>query len=345
LDKKGEIILSPITVPEVISLVVLAGFRPVFCDIAPGTWNMDPHKIKALITDKTVAVMTTHFYGNMNTVFEVRKICDQFGLYMIEDAAQAIGAWLDNQHAGTIGDFGILSFSYPKNVTSFFGGALVTNNNDIAIRVKSSVARNPTVDKVWLYRRVWDCLIKDIATVLPIFQLVFKLIQYGYRNRVPVIMNQVSQRLSERRLQSIPAQYACRISAGQAKAVKDKWPDVDADVDHRRTCAKAYHDALSGLSTVITAAFPGDRSHTYLYFPIQVSDKYALQSYLVEHGCDVAVQHAPNCASLAAYREYSSECPHAQAAYEGTLMLPTYPGFPVEKAEHYANIIRQYFKP
>ncbi len=145
LKCSGEIILSPITVPEVISLVHLAGFTPVFCDIKPGTWNMDVELAERLVTDKTVAIMTTHFYGNTNTTIAVRKLCDKYQLSMVEDAAQAVGAWQGDSHAGTIGDFGILSFSYPKNVTSFYGGCLITNNDDLASRVRNAIQDYPEV--------------------------------------------------------------------------------------------------------------------------------------------------------------------------------------------------------
>ncbi len=342
LGETGEIIVSPITVPEVISLVVLAGFTPVFCDVAPGAWNMDVEKVEALITDKTVAIMTTYFYGNMGSANAVRVLCDKHDLWMIEDAAQAIGAWQDGKHAGTIGDFGILSFSYPKNVTSFYGGCLVTNSDAIAARVRSQIANYPPVDKTWLAKKVMGCIIKDVSTFFPVFQLVGRLIRYGYAHDIPAIKKLVTQDLNEG-FTHIPRTYLTRISPQQAQAVADKWPEVDEDAAHRIACADIYARVLKDVPQVLCPALPGDRSHTFLYFPVQVPDKYALQHYLIAHYCDVAVQHAQNCADLDIYTQWKRECPNARAAYAGTLMLPTYRGFPLKEAEHYAQTIRKYF--
>jgi perosamine synthetase len=343
LGETGEIILSPITVPEVISLVVLAGFTPVFCDVKAGTWNIDVDAAQPLITDKTVAIMTTYFYGNMNAAEAVRALCDKHDLWMIEDAAQAIGAWKDGKHAGTIGDFGILSFSYPKNVTSFYGGCLVTNNDEIAARVRAQIAEYPALDNAWWYKKVIACAIKDVCTFAPFFQAVGRLIRYGYQKDIPAIKNLVTQELPASLFEALPIPYRTRISPAQAQAVADKWPEVDADVSHRIACAEIYARILKDVPQVLMPALPNDRSHTFLYFPVQVADKYALQRYMVEQWCDVAVQHAQNCADMETYAPWKRDCPNARAAYNGTLMLPCYRGFPLAAAERYAQTIRRFF--
>ena len=343
LPHNGEIILSPITVPEVISLVYLAGFTPVFCDIKPGTWNMDVDSAERLISGKTAAIMTTHFYGNTNTTSAVRELCDKYKLFMIEDAAQAVGAWQDGRHAGTVGDFGILSFSYPKNVTSFYGGCLITNNDNIALRVRNAIHDYPKVDWRWLNEKVLSCAIKDIGTFGPIFQLSSLIIRYGYKHNIREIINIVSQDLNPAFFEAVPQTYLTRISPQQACAILDKWGEVDEDVLHRVRCAEIYSDSLKNIAGLVCPEFDGDRSNTFLYFPIQVADKYALQRYMIEHSCDVAIQHAPNCADLPTYRPFYRDCPLAREAYAGTLMLPTYRGFPLEMAKWYAKTIRDYF--
>lgn len=343
LDRKGEIILSPLTVPEVISLIHMAGFTPVFGDVEPGTWNMDVKKAESLITEKTVAVMATYLYGNTNISRDVRALCDKHNLIMVEDAAQAAGSWNGKHHAGTLGDFGILSFSYPKNVTSFYGGCLITHDDALADKVRASINSQPAADLRWLYKKVLACVIKDIGTWLPLFQLSARIIRYGYRHHIQPIINLVSQDLNPEFFDRMPAAYARRISPQQAKAIADKWPEVDEDVQHRIHCAQTYHRLLKDIPAIICPVLVTDRSHGYLYFPIQVPDKAALQHYMIEHGCDVAVQHIPNCADLPTYQRYYRDCPHARAAAQGTLMLPVYRGFPVSQAEHYAQTIRKYF--
>ncbi len=343
LGETGEVILSPITVPEVISLVVLAGFTPVFCDIKPGTWNMDTDAIESLITEHTVAIMTTHFYGNMNTAMVVRALADKHDLWMIEDAAQALGSSKDGAHAGTIGDFGIVSFSYPKNVTAFYGGCVLTHNDALATRIRAQIADYPALDTAWWYKKVLACAIKDISTFPPVFQAVGRLIRHGYAHDIAAIKRLVTQELPASLFDVAPSAYLTRISPAQAQAVADKLPEVDEDVSHRIACAEVYARVLHHVPQVVLPDLPGDRSHSFLYFPVQVADKYALQRYMIDRYCDVAVQHAQNCADEPAYAAWKRECPHARAAVNGTLMLPTYRGFPLAAAERYAQGIRQYF--
>lgn len=343
LKTKGEIIVSPITVPEVISLIHAAGFKPVFCEVKQGTWNIDINRIESLITPQTVAIMTTHFYGDMVSAEPIRQLCNRYQLKMIEDAAQALGSWHNGKHAGTIGDFGILSFSYPKNVTSFYGGCIITNNEDIAHHVRKAIHAYPPVDRTWLNHKTIACAIKDIGTWPPIFQITASIIRYGYQHNIRSIIELVQQSLTPAFLDDIPTRYLTRMSPQQAQAIADKWPEIDEDVSHRIQCAEIYHQAFAGIKEIIQPRLVTDRSHGYLYYPIQVPDSQLLQRFMIDHHCDVAIQNAPNCADLELYKIYYRDCPIARAACANTITLPTYPGFPLKQAVRYANIIKEFF--
>lgn len=343
MPRGGEVILSPITVPEVISMVLLAGSKPVFCDIEPGTWNLDPERVEALITPRTRAVMTTHFYGNMSATDPIQRICDDHGLAMIEDAAQAVGAWQAGRHAGTLGAFGILSFSYPKTVTCFYGGALLTDDDTLAETVRANLARYQPVDMGWLYRKIAECLIKDLATSRVGFPLSFLTIQYSAQRQIGWLQKQIEQDLNPKRLTALPSAYATRLSGFQARLLTRKWSDIDADVAHRVACAELYHDHLHDIEGLRVAPRVRDGSHTYLYYPVEVAEKLALQRFMIANGQDVAIQHTPNCAELAAYRAFQADCPLARQACRGTLMLPTYPGYSFEQVRQNTRVIRQFF--
>jgi perosamine synthetase len=338
----GEVILSPVTVPEVISVVLLAGARPVFCDVEPGTWNLDPAKAEALIGPHTRAIMTTHFYGNMNTAAEVRRLCDEYRLSMIEDAAQAIGARQHGKHAGTLGDFGIFSFSYPKTITSFLGGALVTDDDTLASTVRANIAQYGPVDARWLYRKVGECLIKDLATSRLLFPLSFRMIRHAYRNEIGWLKRQVEQELNPCLLTALPPEYRGRMSDFQARLLLEKWGEIDADIAHRIACAGIYQENLAGIAGLTLPPMTSDGSHTYLYYPIEVEDRHALQQFLIDRGRDVALQHTVNCADLEAYRDFASDCPNARRACHGTLMLPTYPGYPLDEVLENTRVIREF---
>src|SRR5205807_2166604 len=102
----------------------------VFVDIEPDTYNVDPAKIEAAITDKTKAIEPVHLYGQCADMAAINEIAARRGVSVVEDAAQAIGAEEDGVRAGAIGAIGAFSFYPSKNLGGMGDGGLVTTNDD-----------------------------------------------------------------------------------------------------------------------------------------------------------------------------------------------------------------------
>jgi UDP-4-amino-4,6-dideoxy-N-acetyl-beta-L-altrosamine transaminase len=129
--KEGdEVITTPITFAASANCVLYCGAKPVFADINPETYNIDPASIRAHITDKTRAVIAVDFTGQVVQADEIRAICDEFGLVFIEDAAHSIGSSYNGKMVGNIADMTCFSFHPVKTVTAGEGGAILTNNDD-----------------------------------------------------------------------------------------------------------------------------------------------------------------------------------------------------------------------
>jgi dTDP-4-amino-4,6-dideoxygalactose transaminase len=124
-----EIITTPYTFFATVGSIARLGARAVFVDIDPLTYNLDPERIKSVLGPRSRAIIPVHLYGqmaNMNPIMEIARLQN---LYVIEDAAQAIGAERNGQRAGSIGDLGCLSFFPSKNLGAFGDGGMVTTNN------------------------------------------------------------------------------------------------------------------------------------------------------------------------------------------------------------------------
>ena len=126
-----EVILADINWIASAAPITYLGANPVFVDILPDTWCIDPSKIEAAITPKTKAIIAVHLYGNLCEMDEIMAIAKKHNLWVIEDAAEAIGSVYKGKRAGTIGDFGTFSFHGTKTVTTGEGGIFVTNREDI----------------------------------------------------------------------------------------------------------------------------------------------------------------------------------------------------------------------
>ena len=111
--------------------ITYLGAKPVFVDILPDTWCLDPQRVREAITPKTKAIIAVHLYGNLCEMNELMAIGEQHGIPVIEDAAEAIGSVYHGKRAGSIGKFGAFSFHGTKTVTTGEGGMFVTNDADL----------------------------------------------------------------------------------------------------------------------------------------------------------------------------------------------------------------------
>ena len=137
LREGDEVICPSFTFFATASAVSRLGGVPVFVDIDRNTFNIDPAKLREAITEKTKAVIPVHLFGQCADMDSIMEICDEYGLVVIEDAAQAIGANINGRPAGAWGHFGCISFYPTKNLGGMGdGGMIVTNDEDLQDRVR-----------------------------------------------------------------------------------------------------------------------------------------------------------------------------------------------------------------
>lgn len=127
-----EVITTPFTFAATSNVIVMQNARPVFSDIEPETFNLDPTKIEKAITPNTKAIMPIHYAGQVCEMDEINEIAQKHSLYVIEDAAPAAGATYKGKRAGTLGDIAGFSFFPDKNMTTGEGGMIVTDNSELA---------------------------------------------------------------------------------------------------------------------------------------------------------------------------------------------------------------------
>ena len=129
--KEGdEVITTPITFAASANCVLYCGGRPVFADINPETYNIDPKSVEKCITDKTKAVIAVDFTGQAVELDRLRDICNKHNLILIEDAAHSLGTKFDRKPVGNIADMTEFSFHPVKTCTAGEGGAITTNDDE-----------------------------------------------------------------------------------------------------------------------------------------------------------------------------------------------------------------------
>ena len=164
LKEGDEVITTPLTFAASANCVRYVGATPVFADINPETYNIDPASIRAHITPNTKAVIAVDFTGQCVEIEEIRAICDEYNLIFIEDAAHAIGSNYDGKKVGSLADMTCFSFHPVKTITCGEGGAVTTNNEELYKKIVLAHTHGITHDEdlmeeaphegIWYYEQI-----------------------------------------------------------------------------------------------------------------------------------------------------------------------------------------------
>jgi len=150
LQPGDEVITTSFSFIASTNSIVYVGAKPVFVDIDPETWQIDPAKIEAAITPRTKAILPVHVFGQPAQLKPIFEIAKKHNLIVIEDSCEALGAELDGKKVGTLGLCGAFAFYPNKQITTGEGGILVTNNDEVAKIARSLRNQGRGEGATWL---------------------------------------------------------------------------------------------------------------------------------------------------------------------------------------------------
>lgn len=147
IGEGDEVITTPLTFAASANCTLYMGGTPVFADIDPNTYNIDPEDIERKITEKTKAIIPVHFTGQSVELDKIRDIANRYNLVVIEDAAHALGTMYKGKKIGSISEMTEFSFHPVKTITTGEGGAITTNSLELYRKLKLFVTHGITRDK------------------------------------------------------------------------------------------------------------------------------------------------------------------------------------------------------
>lgn len=219
-----EVITTPLTFAASANCALYCGARPVFADVDPHTYNIDPASVRAHITNKTKAIVAVDFTGQAVRHEELRAICDEFGLVFIEDAAHAIATKYKGQQVGSLADLTCFSFHPVKTITGGEGGAVTTNDEALYRKLVLAHTHGITHDEAlmqdaphegpWCYEQIslgYNYRMTDFQAALLVSQL-HKVDHFAARRKQIVFAyNKAFANMPELILQQeIPESDTCR---------------------------------------------------------------------------------------------------------------------------------------
>jgi perosamine synthetase len=171
--KRGdEVIIPTLTFASVANAVIYTGAKPVFVDSHPDYWCINPNELEETITGKTKAIIPVHLYGHPCDMDPIMKIAKKYNLYVIEDCAEAHGAEYKGQKVGTFGDVACFSFYGNKIITTGEGGMCLTNNDELAQKIRMLRDHGMSFDKRYWHEVVgFNYRMTNLQAALGVAQL------------------------------------------------------------------------------------------------------------------------------------------------------------------------------
>ncbi|GFI50365.1 GDP-perosamine synthase [Lachnospiraceae bacterium] len=219
-----EVITTPLTFVASANCILYCGARPVFADVDPKTYNIDPQSIEAHITEKTKAVIVVDFTGQAVRIKEIKEICDRNNLILIEDAAHSFGTKYNGKAVGSLADMTCFSFHPVKTITSGEGGMITTNNETFYKKIvlahthgithEDSQMLDVPHEGPWYYEQVslgYNYRMTDFQAALLLSQLKKFNLFISKRREIVKRYDRVFSLFSEIRIQQeIPESETCR---------------------------------------------------------------------------------------------------------------------------------------
>lgn len=287
-----EVITTPFSFFATAESISNIGAKPVFVDIQPATFNIDPDLIEAAITPQTKAIMPVHLYGNPATMAQIMDIARKHSLKVIEDCAQSFGAvykgdcgdcnqtckettreQLSGQYVGTIGDVGAFSFFPTKNLGAYGDGGLITTNDD------------------------------DVAALARMLRV------HGAKKKYH---NEILG-------------YNSRLDALQAAILNVKLKYIDQWNQGRREVAKTYNQLLANVENVVTPTISA--GHVFHQYTIRIlnSNRDAVKQSLADHGIGSMIYYPIPQDQLPIYAKEYTPCKISQHLGTEVLSLSIWP--------------------
>lgn len=312
--KEGdEVILPTFSFFATAGVVARMKAVPVFADIDPVSYNIDPADIKKKITDKTKAIIPVHLYGQSADMDVIMQIAKEHDLTVIEDAAQSISVqYKDGKSVGTIGDFGCYSFFPSKNLGCFGdGGLVVTNDDDLYYRLK--IMRNHGSDPKYYHKTIGGNFRLDALQAAVLSVKLPRLYEW-----------------SEKRRQN-------------AKRYVELFKEAGLAEEQGKTSFDDKNKVL--LPKEIYKDENLKNHHIFNQFVIRVEKRDELKSYLIDNGigCDIYYPvpfHLQECFEYLGYKK--GDLPYSEEACDTVIAIPIFPELSDDQLKYVVDKIKEF---
>ncbi|MFH1233925.1 MAG: aminotransferase class I/II-fold pyridoxal phosphate-dependent enzyme [Patescibacteria group bacterium] len=337
LNSDDEILLQAFTCNAVVNPILWSNLKPIFVDCDEKTFNIDNEDLKKKITSQSKVVIVQHTFGLPADMDEILDICQKNNLILIEDCAHSLGAEYKGKKVGLFGKVAFFSFSRDKIISSVYGGMAITNDDELAEKIKKFQEKINKPSYFWIFQQLLHPILMNLL-ILP---------TYGFLGKYLLVLFQRFYILSkavhwkEKRGQK-PDYFPRKMPEALAELALNQFKKLERFNEHRQKIANYYFKALEDSKFELPLRFE-TKKHVWLRFVI----KHPRAHHIIKNawrkniliGDWYALPVAPNNTKLEKMGYKAGDCSNAEKLAKTTLNLPTHINISEKDAHEIVNFI------
>lgn len=290
LNKGDEIIVPAYVCAIVFEIVLRLGLKPVLVDVDLETYNINHELIHKALTVKTKAVIPVHLFGRPSNMDEISEIASDNGLYLIEDAAQALGAEYKKARVGSFGDMAIFSFGPGKSLTSGEGGAITVNNNELSEKVRNARDKLSTPNLGWATHLVRNILAMKTFASPRLYGFIRSRLEGELDNREAKTLDNCRNLALQKNAASLnPTVRLAKMPSFSARIARSQLQKIDQFNAKRIANAETLNAQLREISDFVQC--PRTQEHaknTFTRYPVRIlkGSRDSIGEKMLQRGVD-----------------------------------------------------------
>ena len=366
LEKESEVLLQAFTCNAAVNPIIWSGLKPIFVDCDEKTFNIDIEDLKRKITPKSEVVMVQHTFGLPADLDEILEICRQNNLILIEDCAHSLGAEYGSRAerenhpapslegagsttfqprfaSGKVGTFGkaaFFSFSRDKVISSVYGGMAVTDDEELAKKLKEYQEKIGSPSYFWIFQQLLHPILMNWL-ILPTYKILGKylLILFQWLQILSKALHWKEKRGKK------PGYFPKRLPNALACLALNQFKKLERFNNHRKEIADFYYNELKGTSFELPQNLE-NRKQIFLRFTIkhlkarQIIEKAWQKNLLIGDWYDKVI--APHDTKLEKMQYLLGSCPKAEKLSKETFNLPTHINISQKEAKKIIDFLKKY---
>lgn len=303
---KNEIIFQPFNLPEMVNIAVKNKYKIKFKKLNTRTAQPDLKYLNSIINKKTVAIVITNIFTSPTSIILIKNFCKKKKILLIEDNA----IYFDNffirnkkrKFSGSFGDYTLYSFNIMKNISSFFGGGVASNDNQFKFFAEKELLKYDNFHKLILFKQIIIFFFLKILKLNFFYYFFLKILKYSHSKKLVSILKIVYPSMKFKKI-NFPNYYFTRISDISKKTTISQLQNLDERKKNhliRKNNNIFYFKLFKNLKIKQIKLFPIDNYdfQNFMDFPIVVQKKIQLNNYLLFHGIETKYIFYHDCAKI-----------------------------------------------